>query len=144
VIDEVVGHTAAWSLERTSWRISDATVPTDLERELYRRGGVVEERFDVLALPIADGLPDFGVPPDVAVREVTDESTLRDAYVVSDDAFGGQTVTDERIATDLEELGTGSAEGRVGRVDTSAPILHGLGFTRYGEQRVVRLDVLGG
>jgi hypothetical protein len=207
VVDEVVGVAQGWGQERLSWRLSDATVPHDLERVLLARGGVVDVRLDVLALPIGDGLPDFGVPPNVVVREVTDERTLRDAYLVSNDAFGGERVTEERVAADLEELRYGLPEGPVGRVvayvdgepagtggwtlagpvcrlwggathtrfrgrgayravlaerlrvtrgqgaalglslgrvDTSAPILSGLGFTRYGEQREVLLDTSGG
>jgi hypothetical protein len=207
LVDDVVGVAMRWGKARTSWRVSDATVPSDLERVLHRRGGVGDVRLDVMALPIADGLPDFGVPPDVVVREVTDEAGLRDAYLVSGDAFGGERVTDERIEADLQELRTGLPEGPVGRVvayvdgspagtggwtlagpvcrlwggathsdvrgrgayravlaerlrraraagatlglslgrvETSAPILRGLGFTRYGEAREVLLDTSGG
>ena len=207
LVDEVVAVARGWGKQRLSWRVSNGTVPTDLERVLLRRGGVVDVHLIVMALPIADGLPDFGVPPDVVVQEVTDEATLRDAYVVSGDAFGGERVTDERIDDDLEELRTGLPEGPVGRVvayvdgrpagtagwtlagrvcrlwggathsglrgrgayravlaerlrmaraagatlglslgrvETSAPILHGLGFTRYGEEREVVLDVSRG
>jgi hypothetical protein len=207
IVDEVLALTSGWGEEKTSWRVSDATVPRDLEPELYRRGGVVHETLDILALPIADGLPDFGLTPNVSVREVTDEATLRDAYLVSGDAFGGQSVTDERIATDLEELRTGLWEGPVGRVvayvdgrpaatggwaragpvcrlwagathsalrrrgayravlaerlritgaagatlglslgraETSAPILRGLGFARYGEEREILVSSSGG
>lgn len=207
LVDEVLAVASGWEQPRTSWRLSDATVPTDLERELYQRGGAVDVRLDVLALPISEGLPDFGVPPGVTVASVTDEATLRDAYRVSGDAFGGEEVTDERVATDLEELRTGLVEGPVGRVvayvdgqpagtggwtlagrvcrlwggathtalrgrgayravlaerlrlaqaagatlglshgrvETSGPILRGLGFTKYGEEREVRLDSSGG
>ena len=207
LIDEVVDVAAGWDQRRLSWRLSDRMEPADLEHELLRRGAVLEERLDVLALPIADGLPDFGVPPDVVVREVTDEATLRDAHVVSTDAFGGGSPSDQQIATELEELRTGLPEGPVGRVvsyvdgrpagtggwtragpvfrlwggathtelrgrgayravlaerlrlaraagatlglslgrvETSAPILRGLRFVRYGEQREVLLDTSGG
>lgn len=206
LVDEIVELAAGWGQNRLSWRVSDSTEPGDLESELLRRGGAVDVRLDVLALPIAQGLPDFGVPLDVSVREVTDEATLRDGYVVSNDAFRGERVTDERIAADLEELRSGLPEGPVGRVvayvdgqpagtggwtlvgpvcrlwggathtgfrgrgayravlaerlrvaraigatlglslgrvDTSAPILRGLGFIRYGEQREVLLDTSG-
>jgi hypothetical protein len=207
LVDEVVGVAAAWGQQQLSWRVSDATQPADLEAELRRRGGVVEAVLDVLALPIAGDLPDFAEPPDVSVRAVTDEATMRDALLVSSDAFPGERLTDERVATDLEELRAGLPEGPVGRVvsyvdgrpaatggwtlvgpvarlwggathtelrgrgayravlaerlrlaraagatlglslgrrETSSPILQGLGFTAYGEQREVLLDVSGG
>jgi len=136
-----------------------------------------------------------------------DEATMRDALLVSSDAFPGERLTDERVAADLEELRTGMPEGPVGRVvsyvdgrpaatggwtlvgpvarlwggathtelrghgayravlaerlrlaraagatlglslgrrETSSPILQGLGFTSFGEQREVLLDVSGG
>jgi hypothetical protein len=116
LIDEVVELATGWGQSRLSWRISDGAEPTDLEDELLRRGAIVDTRLDVLGLPIGDGLPDFGVPPWVAVRQVSDEATLRDAHVVSTDAFGGGSPSDEQIATELEELRAGSAEGPTARV----------------------------
>ena len=207
LVDEVVELAAGWGQSRLSWRLSDGAEPADLEAELLRRGAVVDVTLDVLGLPVADDLPDFDVPPEVTVREVTDEATLRDAHAVSTDAFGGGSPTDEQIATDLEELRTGLPEGPVGRVvsyvdgrpagtggwtlvgpvarlwggathtdlrgrgayravlaerlrlaraagatlglslgrvETSSPILRGLGFGWYGEQREVLLDTSGG
>ncbi|HWI32727.1 MAG TPA: hypothetical protein VNS83_00355 [Lapillicoccus sp.] len=207
LVDEIVELAAGWGQSRLSWRLSDGAEPADLEEELLRRGAVVDVRLDVLGLPLADGLPDFGVPPEVTVREVTDEAVLRDAHAVSTDAFGGGSTSDEQIATELEELRTGLPEGPVGRVvsyvdgrpagtggwtlagpvarlwggathtdlrgrgayravlaerlrlaraagatlglslgrvETAAPILRGLGFVRYGEQREVVLDASGG
>lgn len=116
LVDEIVELATGWGESRLSWRVSDGMKPVDLEDELFRRGAVLDERLDVLALPIADGLPDFGVPPDVVVREVTDEATLRDAHVVSTDAFGGGSPSDSQIAVELEELRTGLPEGPVTRV----------------------------
>ena len=119
LVDDVVGIAAGWGEARTSWRVSNATVPTDLERVLLRRGGAVDVRLDVMALPIAHRLPDFGVPPEVVVREVTDEADLRDAYLVSGDAFGGERVTDERMedrpggAAHRAARGAGRPRGRL-------------------------------
>jgi hypothetical protein len=222
LVDEVVGVARAWGEHRLSWRVSDATGPDatgpdatrpdatgpdGLEAELVRRGGVVEETLDVLALPLAGDLPDFAVPSDVTVRAVADEATMRDALLVSVDAFPGEQLTEERVTADLEELRTGLHDGPVGRVvsyvdgrpaatggwtlvesvvrlwggaahterrgrgayravlaerlrlargagatlalsmgrrETSSPILQGLGFAVYGEQREVLLDVSGG
>ena len=207
LVEEVVELAAGWGQSRLSWRLSDGAEPADLEEELFRRGAVLDVRLDVLAVPIGEGLPDIDVPPDVRVREVTDEATLRDSHVVSTDAFGGGSPSDEEVARELEELRSGLPEGPVGRVvsyvdgrpagtggwtlvgpvarlwggathtevrrrgayravlaerlrlaraagatlglslgrvETSAPILRGLGFVRYGEQREVVLDASGG
>ena len=207
LVDEVVAVAGSWGKHVLSWRVSDGTVRPTSSGSCSGAAVWSTSTSIVMALPIADGLPDFGVPPDVVVREVTDEATLRDAYVVSGDAFGGERVTDERIDDDLEELRTGLPEGPVGRVvayvdgrpagtagwtlagrvcrlwggathtslrgrgayravlaerllmaraagatlglslgrvETSAPILQGLGFTRYGEEREVLLDVSRG
>jgi ribosomal protein S18 acetylase RimI-like enzyme len=116
LVDEVMQVAAGWGRTRMSWRVSGETRPADLENELLRRGGVVEAVLDVLALPMVDGVAPIAVPVDVTLREVTDEATLRDVYRVSNDAFGGEQVTEERIATDLEELRSGLPEGPVGRV----------------------------
>lgn len=207
LVDDVVAVAQGWGQQQLSWRVSSSTQPKDLEPELVSRGGVVEQILDVLALPIDGDLPDFAVPADVTVRSVTDEPTLRDALLVSTDAFPGEQVTDERVAQGLAELRSGLPEGPVGRVvsyvdgrpaatggwtlvgpvarlwggathtelrgrgayravlaerlrlagpagatlalslgrrETSSPILRNLGFTVYGEQRVVFLDVPGG
>jgi hypothetical protein len=119
LIDEVVALAAGWGQSRLRWRISDGAEPADLEAELFRRGAVLDVRLDVMGLPLADGLPDFGVPSDVTVREVTDEATLRDTHVVSTDAFGGGSPSDDQVATELAELRTGLPEGPVGRVVSS-------------------------
>jgi hypothetical protein len=207
LVDDVVAVAQGWGRQQLSWRVSSSTQPGDLEAELLSRGGVVEEILDVLALPMDDGLPNFAVPADVTVRVVTDEPTLRDALLVSSNAFPGEQLTGERVAQGLAELRGGLPEGPVGRVvsyldgrpaatggwtlvepvarlwggathtelrgrgayravlaerlrlarsagatlalslgrrETSSPILRSLGFTAYGEQRVVLLDVTGG
>ena len=207
LVDEVVAVAEEWGQQRLSWRLSDSTEPGDLEGELLRRGATVEATLDVLAIPIGEALPDVAVPPDVSVRSVMDEATLRDALLVSSNAFEGEQLTDERVAQGLAELREGLPEGPVGRVvsyvdgrpaasggwtlvgsvarlwggathtelrrrgayravlaerlrlakeagatlglslgrrETSSPILRGLGFTAYGEQREVLLDVSGG
>ena len=161
--------------------------------------------MDVLALPLADGVPDLGVPDDVEVRRVTDEQTVRDAIVVGNDAFGGDGPdATSRSASALAEVERGLARrlgralGRLRRrasrrhrrlharrrrvpslgrrhaqraararglprrarrpaaaaraagatlglthgvVDTSSPILRRIGFTRYGEERTLVLDL---
>jgi hypothetical protein len=207
LVDDVVGIARDWGHQRTSWRLSDTTQPAGLECELQQRGAVVEATLDVLAIPIGGELPDVQIPSDVTTRTVTDEATLRDALLVSSDAFPGEQLTDARVAEGLDELRTGLAEGPVGRVvayvdgrpaatggwtlvgpvarlwggathtelrgrgayravlaerlrlaraagatlglslgrrETSSPILRGLGFTAYGEQREVLLDVSDG
>jgi hypothetical protein len=68
--------------------------------------------------------------------------------------WGGATHSDVRgrgayRAVLAERLRRARAAGAtlglsLGRVETSAPILRGLGFTRYGEAREVLLDTSGG
>jgi hypothetical protein len=203
LVAEIVAIVRGWGRDRMWWRVSDFTRPTQLESYLLGRRATVAERMDVLALPIADGLPDLHVPDDIVVRRVTDESTLRDAQVVGDDAFGGTEAEhplDEALAEirggldddssgrfvaylDGRPAGSGGwtlrgpvcrlwggsthsslrgrgayravldARLRVARaagatlglthgiIDTSSPILRGVGFTRYGEERQLVLDL---
>jgi hypothetical protein len=204
LIEEVETIVRGWGRDRLSWRVSDLTRPADLEADLLRRGGVIEERMDVLGLPIADGLPDFGVPPGVEVRRVDSEGTARDHFSVSNDAFGYPPAPPELVKHNLAEMqaglqddsggevvayvdrqpaGTGGwtlagpvcrlwggsthsgLRGRGayravlaqrlriarsagatlglthGKVETSAPILRRLGFSRFGEERVVAFEL---
>ena len=206
LLDEVDRVARGFGRDEVWWIVTDTTRPEGLEGALLARGGTVTERADVLALPIAEGLPDLGVPAEVGIRRVTDERTLRDALGVESDAFQSKPVPEDRIPQSLAELQTGLADdssGRVvayvegipaatggwtlagevcrlwgagsatalrgrgayravlaerlrigrdrgatlglthGRVDTSSPILRRVGFTRYGEQRHVHVDVPG-
>ena len=128
------------------------------------RGGATMERMDVLAFPIGPDLPDFGTPPDVQVRRVSDRETVADMLEVTADGFGERDVAPERHVAALNEARRGLEDDSVGMlvayvdghpagtggwtlagpvclthgvVDTSSPILTGLGFARYGEERIV-------
>ncbi len=202
--DEIADIARGFGRDRLWWRLSELTRPEGLEPELVRRGATVVERMDVLALPIADGVPDLAVPDDVEVRRVTDPQTVRDAIAVGNDAFGGEEPTDEQVASSLAEVERGLGDDSGGRwvayvdgrpagtggytladdvcrlwgggthgtlrgrgayravlaarldaaraagatlalthgvVDTSSPILRRMGFTRYGEERTLVLDL---
>lgn len=204
LVDEI--HDAARSLgrDRLWWHVSDCTRPAGLEAEVVARGAEVVERRDVLALPIAGGLPDLGVPAGIEVRRVRDLEGHRDAHVVELSAFGGVEHTDEQRKERLVELEPGLADDSIGvvvayidgraagvggwtmagdvcrlwgggthmarrgsgayravlaerlriargagatlglthgRIFTSSPILRRIGFTRYGEQRQLVLDL---
>jgi hypothetical protein len=182
------------------WRLTDVTVPRDLEAVVVSRGGSTTERMDVLALPIGSETPDFGTPPDVEVRRVSDRETVADMLEVTADGFGQPDVAPERHIAALNEARRGLEDDSVGIlvsyvdgqpastggwtlagpvcrlwggathtrfrrrgayravlaqrlrvtqargatlglthgvVDTSSPILTGLGFARYGEERIV-------
>jgi hypothetical protein len=202
--DEIADVARGLGRDRLWWRLSEFTRPDDLEPELVRRGATVVDRMDVLALPLAGGVPDLAVPADVEVRRVTDAETVRDAVAVGNEAFGGDDPTAEQVAAALEEVERGLADDSGGRwvayvdarpagtggytladdvcrlwgggthrtargrgayrgvlharlvaaratgatlalthgvVDTSSPILRRIGFTRYGEERTLVLDL---
>ncbi|HSU73601.1 MAG TPA: hypothetical protein VLI66_01595 [Terrabacter sp.] len=113
--DEICAVAREWGRDRLWWRLSEFTRPAALEHELESRGATVAERMDVLALPLADGVPDLAVPGDVDVRQVTDEQTVRDSLEVVHDAFGGHEPTDEQVATSLAEVEAGLTDGSGGR-----------------------------
>ena len=114
LVDEIVDVARGWGRGRLWWRLSEFTRPTTLEPLLLTRGAAVEERMDVLALPL-DDLPDLDVPDDIQVRRVVDEPTLRDDYVVGHDAFGGEEPSREQVEMGLAEIRGGLADDTVGR-----------------------------
>ncbi|MFM6850578.1 MAG: GNAT family N-acetyltransferase [Terrabacter sp.] len=101
--------------DRLWWRLSEFTRPAALEPLLMDRGATVDDRMDVLALPLDRELPDLAVPSDIEVRRVTDEQTVRDAITVANDAFGGEEPTDDQVATSLLEVQQGLADDSGGR-----------------------------
>ncbi len=204
LLDEVHAITRGWGRDHMWWVVSDIGPSADVETELLRRGAVVTERSDILAIPLGEGLPDLAVPSDVQVRPALDAETVRDALFVEADAFGWHEPTDEQLRAGLAEMHAGadthlvgrfvasvdgqpaatggwgragavlrlwgagtahSARGRGayravldarlrlglelgctlalthGRVHTSSPILQRVGFSRYGEQRMLRVEV---
>lgn len=203
-IEEVNGIVRGWGRDRVWWVVSDIGPSAAVEAELLRRGAVVTERTDILAIPLGGGVPDVAAPDDVEVRAVEDESSLRDALRVEADAFDWPEPTAEQVRDGLAEVRAGQVSGSVGRlvayvdgrpaatggwgragdvlrlwgagtahafrgrgayraildarlhlgvelgctlalthgrVHTSSPILKRVGFTRYGEQRQLRIEV---
>jgi GNAT superfamily N-acetyltransferase len=116
LIEDVSAVARGWGRDQLSWRLSDFTRPFGLEAELLRRGAWVEEHVHVLALPLTEELPDFGVPDDVVVRRVADEETVRDLLVVSNDAFHEPPPTPELVEHSLAELQAGLKDDSGGRV----------------------------
>ena len=115
LVDEICAVATGWGRDRLWWRLSEFTRPAALEPELLARGAGLVDRMDVLALPLADGVPDLAVPDDVEVRRVTDEQTVRDAIVIGNDAFGGEDPTAEQVASALAEVERGLEVGSSGR-----------------------------
>ena len=97
--------------------------------------------MDVLALDLTHGLPHTEVGDGVTANRVTDRDGVRHALEISQSAFGGNEPDDDEVALSLTEIDRGLADGTSGRVDTSSPILRGLGFRRYGEQRQLVIDL---
>ena len=115
LVDEICAIARGWGRDRLWWRLSEFTRPAGLEPELLARGAGLVDRMDVLALPLAAGVPDLGVPEDVEVRRVTDEQTVRDAIVIGNDAFGGEDPTAEQVASALAEVERGLGDDSSGR-----------------------------
>lgn len=116
LVDEVHAIARAFGRDRLWWTVSDTSRPETLEPELRRRGGVVVERMDVLALPMDVHLPDLGVPAAIEVRRVRDLSTKRDAHLVERDAFGSRELTDAQLSKDLADLAPGFEDDSTGQV----------------------------
>lgn len=114
--DDVEAAARRLGSSRLSWRLSDFTVPRDLEDVVRSRGGTTTERMDILAIPMGPELPDVGTPPDVHVRRVRDPETVADMLVVTADGFGQGEVAPERHVAALDEALRGLDDDSVGMV----------------------------
>ena len=106
LVDDVLD--AAASLGRGSvnfFELSDTTRPADLERVLVGRGAERTETLAVLALDLADDLPDLGVPADLELRRVATLDDLRAVERIDVEVFGGSLPDDEALAATLARLG---------------------------------------
>ena len=95
LVDEIVDIARGLGRTRTGWRVSDATArPTSSGSCSPRRRGS-RSGWTCSALPIAHGVPDFGVPPE---RRSSGRSPTRRTCathdLVSGDAFGGARVSE--------------------------------------------------
>lgn len=116
LVEEIHDIARRFGRHRLWWTVSDTQQPRTLEDEVVRSGGEVVERMDILGLPIADGVPDLGVPEGLVVRRVRDLDTKRDAHLVERSAFGEQELTDEQLAKGLADLEPGFADDSTGQV----------------------------
>lgn len=78
--------------------LNDATRPPDLEPRLVERGATLVEELAVLAIDLAEPLPDLGVPEDVVVEPVTDLDGARIAERIGVAVFGGSEPDEEALA----------------------------------------------
>lgn len=111
-LDEAADHARGWGADALLvWVKLDA--PADLEPELQRRGGVLDETVDVFALDLTSGAADLAVPGDLAVRWQVDEATTRDALEVGVAAFGeGSVPDDDRVRELAAQAADDFAAGR--------------------------------
>jgi GNAT superfamily N-acetyltransferase len=108
LIDDVLD--AAHELGRevvTFFDLSDTTRPADLERRLMERGAERTETLAVLALDLAEGVPDLDPPGDVELRPVATIDDLRASDQIDVEVFGGSLRADEALAASLDRVADG-------------------------------------
>jgi hypothetical protein len=104
LIDDVM--VAAHGLGRdavTFFDLSEATRPADLEQRLRERGAQLTETLAVLALDLADGVPDLDVPADLELRAVTTLDDLRAVDRIDVEVFGGSLSDDAELETAMAD-----------------------------------------
>lgn len=96
----------------TVWGVHDLTVPHDLAATLLGLGATVEEDFEVLALDLADGVPELPVPDDIEVRRADSSAVLDLIYPVTAAAFGKPPVSAAFRDGDIADTARQVAAGR--------------------------------
>lgn len=106
LIDDVLA--AARGLGRdavTFFNLDETTRPADLERRLRDRGAEQTETLAVLALDLADGLPDLDPPADVTLRPITAVEDVLALERLDHEVFGGRLRPDAEIAAEFADKG---------------------------------------
>ena len=114
VIEEVLARAREFEEPELVWWVK-LGAPDGLDALVQARGGMLDETLDVLALDLADGVPDLGAPGPT-LRWTTDEGTLRDAYEVLKVVFGGDVPPDQRLRIESDQVGRDVENGRGGGV----------------------------
>ncbi len=114
VLAEVLAHaTLTGRPELAFWVKLGA--PDVLEPMLVQIGGRLEETVDVLAVDLADAMPDVGAG-DVDVRWISDVETLRASYTVLAEVFGGAVPPDDRLQLEAWQTAADHEGGHGGGV----------------------------
>jgi GNAT superfamily N-acetyltransferase len=114
VVDEVLARAREFEQPELVWWVKLGS-PEGMDELVRSRGGVLDETLDVLALDLAPGAPDLGSHP-VPLRWTTDEETLRHAYQVLKDVFGGDVPPDRRLRVEIDQVRRDVERGRGGGV----------------------------
>jgi GNAT superfamily N-acetyltransferase len=114
VVDEVIDRAREFEMPQLLWWVRPGA-PDGMDDILRARGGVLDETLDVMGLDLRPGAPDLG-PPSVTLRWTTDEATLRRAYEILRDVFGGDVPPDQRLRIESEQVTRDIESGRGGGV----------------------------
>ncbi len=113
VVDEMMERAREFGVPEVSCWVKLHNDPS-LDEVFRERGGVLDETLAVLALDLADGVPDLGPLDGLETRWATDLPTMRDNLQVSADVFGDSLPPEDEILAELEraqkdaESGNGS------------------------------------
>jgi GNAT superfamily N-acetyltransferase len=114
VVDEVLARAREFDEPELVFWVKLGS-PEGMDEVVRSRGGVLDETLDVLALDLAPGTPDLD-SHEVPLRWTTDEETLRHAYLVLRDVFGGDVPPDQRLRVESDQVRRDVARGRGGGV----------------------------
>ena len=113
VLDEMLGRAREFGVAAVNCWVKLHNDPS-LDEVFRERGGVLEETLAVLALDLADGLPDLGPLDPFETRWATDPQSVRDSLQIGADVFGDSMPPEDEILNEVEraekdaETGSGS------------------------------------
>jgi hypothetical protein len=110
VVDEVLERARAFGLPEVNCWVKLHNDP-ELDEVFRERGGVLDETLAVLALDLADGVPDLGRLDGFEARWATDPQTVRDNLQVGADVFGDSMPPEEEIVAEVERARTDAENG---------------------------------
>ena len=102
IVDEALERARTWDRTKLGWWVTESTRPAALVNTLRSRGAEDVLDLDVLALELADGVPDLGPTPGITTERVLTRQQHLDADQVNVAVWNHEPISAERLQEQVD------------------------------------------